>query len=94
MLIQEKNNDNFILIVGKDIERLSVEYGYKDKLEEFDRDKDTEPFIKILIASFNVNKGQHLAPLYSDEYVLDRYYRSEFFYSMLFRRSSLPYSIK
>tara|TARA_B100001027_G_scaffold211830_1_gene180480 strand:- start:109 stop:1722 length:1614 start_codon:yes stop_codon:yes gene_type:complete len=94
MQIQEKNNDNFILIVGKDIERLGVEYGYKDKWEEFDRDKDTEPFIEILTKSFNVNEGQHIAPLYSDEYVLDRYYRSEFFYSMLFRRSSLRYKVK
>lgn len=77
--VQDKDNDIFIYIIGKNIQNLSNEFGYKS-IEEFDLDKDIYPLIESITSYFNRNK--------EEKYNLDRFYKSEFSYHILLRKES------
>ena len=79
--VQNKLDDKFIYIIGKNLENLSKEYGFKLN-NNFNLDSDLEPFTKSLISSFNNN--------HNEKYILDRIYKSKYFYYILLRRKSLP----
>ena len=79
--VQKKLDDKFIYIIGKNLENLSKEYGFKLN-NNFNLDSDLEPFTKSLISSFNNN--------HNEKYILDRIYKSKYFYYILLRRKSLP----
>ena len=79
--IQQKVDDKFIYIVGNYIENLSKEYGFILN-ENFNLDSDVKPFLKSLISSFNQN--------HNEKYILDKIYKSQYFYYILLRKNSLP----
>ena len=87
--VQEKSDDLFIYIIGKNLENLTTMYGHKivnseviEANEDFNLNDNIKPFIVSLISEFNTNSVKN--------YKFEKIYKSKSFYYILLIDDKIP----